>query len=99
MMSSLDFRCKLRIVNRGRLVRGKDACTNAIAMHVGVRIVAYMFEKYAMNVCVCTVNAALAAVRIVISRCFMTFTIDLLDVIEGNHDIAPPIIHQKPSYM
>ena len=47
--------------------------------------------------CVCTVNAALAAVRIVISSCFMTFTIDSLDVIEGNHDIAPPIINQKPS--
>ena len=24
----------------------------SIAMHVGVRIVAYMFEKHAMNVCV-----------------------------------------------
>ena len=52
MMSSLDFRCELRIVNRGRLVRGKDACTNAIAMHVGFQIVAYMFQKNAMNVCV-----------------------------------------------
>ena len=36
----------------------------SIGMHVGVRIVAYMFENMQMNVCVCTVNAALAAVRI-----------------------------------
>ena len=45
MMSSLDFRCELRIVNCGRPARGNDACTNAKYWHVGVRIVAHVFEK------------------------------------------------------
>ena len=43
----------------------------------------------------CTVNAALAAIRIVISNGFMKFTIHSLDVTEGNHDRAPLIIYQK----
>ena len=46
MMSSLDFRCELRIVKRGRLSEGRRlAQMLSIGMHVGVRIVAYMFEN------------------------------------------------------
>ena len=44
MMSSLDFRCELRIA--GGLSEGTMlAQMLSIGMHVGVRIVAYMFEK------------------------------------------------------
>ena len=47
----------------------------------------------------CTVNAALAAIHIVRSNGFLKFTIHSLDVIEGNHVLAPPIIYQKPSWI
>lgn len=67
MMSSLDFRCELRIVNSGRLVRGKDACTNAkywLACMWEFGLSRTCLRKCNECVCVCTVNAALAAVRI-----------------------------------
>ena len=64
MMSSLDFRCELRIFNRGRLVRAKDACTHAKYWHACGSSDCRVRVLRKCNECVCTANAALAAVRI-----------------------------------
>ena len=50
MMSSLDLRCTLIILNCGRRLGGEDASPSDVAMHVGVRAVAYMLHNNVRHV-------------------------------------------------